>query len=143
MRTMRATLPVETCPTARDIRSIFNEYRYAAFIATKNGKFAGFAIAFFHSFNEDPEIAAIDDSDIFHLCLFIVEPAFQEMGLGKALLNREIAEAKKRGAQHCTSFAREGASLHNMQKAGGGVIGVRKNFFNSGETFYIVRFDIA
>ena len=140
---MRATLPIEACLTARCIRSILSGYRHTAFLATENGKFAGFAIAFFHTFDDDPEIAAINDRDIFHLCLFIVEPAFQGKGLGRALLDLEITEAKKRGARHCTSFAREGASLYNMQKAGGAVIGVRKNFQHCGETFHIVRFDIA
>lgn len=143
LRTMRATLPKETCLSARDMRSIFNEDRYAAFLVTRDERFVGFAIGFFCTFDDEPEIDAIGDANIFHLCLNVVDPAFQGNGVGLTLLNARIAEAKRRGARTCTCYARSGASLYNLMKVGGKVIGVRKNFFGSGETFFIVRVDIA
>lgn len=143
MRTMRATLPTETCLSAKQIRSVFADGRYVALVATSSESFAGFALGFFHTFAQEPEIASIGDDDIFHLCLNIISPEFQGCGIGLQLIEARIAEAKRRGARNCTSFARSGASLHNMHKVGGHIIGVRKNYAGSGETFHIVQIDMT
>ncbi len=143
MKTMRAVLPKATCLSAAQMRSIFSECSYAAFVATKGKNFAGFSLGFFHAFVDDPEIAALKDKNIFHLCLNIIEPKFQGGGIGLALLQTRINEAKRRGARNCTCFARSGASLHNLKKVGGKTIGIRKNYGESGETFHIVRINIA
>ena len=142
LRTMRAAMPKETWLSAETFRSIFEEDRPTAYIATVNNVFAGFAIGFFMNFDDEPEIADIGDPNIFHLCFNVIAPDFQGEGIGQQLIERRITEAKRRGARTCTCFARTGASLHNLQKFGGKVIGVRKNYLRSKETFHIVRIDI-
>lgn len=143
MRTMRATLPREVCLSAHNMRFIFKNRRSIALLVTENERFVGFGLGYFDTLNEYPEVATIGDANIFHLCINIVAPEFQGKGVGQKLLEERIAMAKKFGAHTCTSFARNGASLHNMRKVGGKVIGVRNNWHNSGETFRIVRINIT
>ena len=111
-------------------------------VATSGDEFAGFTIGFFHNFDDEPEIAAIPDKRIFHLCINVIAPTYQGRGLGTKFLYERIAYAKRSGGKTCTSYGRSGVSLHNLQKIGGKVIGVRENFQGSGETFSIVRIDI-
>lgn len=143
MGLMRSVLPEKTQLTARSVREVFAEYRHCAFLARVNGKFAGFALGFFHVFDDEPEIALIGDKSVFHLCVNLVAPEFHDQGIGRALILARINEAKRRGAEVCTSFARDGASLHNLLSVGGRVIGVRDNFLGSGERSSLVRIDLS
>ena len=103
MPIMRAALPKETGLTAKDIRNNFNDGgRQITLLATSGDEVAGFAIGFFHVFEEYPEIVAIGDTNIFHLCVNIVAPKFQGQGLGTRLLKERIAYGKKRGARTCS-----------------------------------------
>ena len=142
MRTLRTVLPKETWISEHTMRAIFHDGNYAAYLATVDNMFAGFAIGFFWNFDDEPEIAAIGDAKIFHLCFNIIAPEFQGQGIGQALIERRVREAAQRGARTCTCFARTGASLHNLQKLGGEIIGTRENYHKSGETFHIVRLNI-
>lgn len=138
LRTMRQVLPKETWISARIFRSIFLEDDYVAYVATVDDVFAGFAIGFFWKFNDEPEIARIKDPNVFHLCMNIIAPEYQGRGIGRRLIEARIEKAKQRGARTFTSFARNGASLHNFKKLGGRVIGTRENYHDCGETFNIV-----
>ena len=142
MHTMRATLPKEAGLESKDIRWILANTRYIMLVATCGENFVGFTIGFFHNFDDEPEIAAIGDKHIFHLCINVIAQEFQGRGLGTKFLRDRIAFARHAGAKTCTSYGREGVSLHNLKKVGGKVIGIRENFQGSGEKFSIVRVDI-
>lgn len=143
MALMRASLPKETGLTAKDIRECFDDRsRQITLLATCGDEVAGFAIGFFHVFEDHSEIVAIGDPNIFHLCVNIVPPKFQGRGIGTMLIKERIAYAKKHGARTCTSFATAGASLHNLKKHGGRTIALCENFQGSGDTHHLVRIDI-
>jgi GNAT superfamily N-acetyltransferase len=144
IRTMRTVLSREAGLSKENIRTILADFKdTVVLIATSDETFAGFAIGFFHNFDDEPEIAAIGDAHIFHLCINIIHPDFQGQGLGMHLIKERIAYAKRHGARTCTSYGRRGASLHNLKKAGGKVIATRENFDGGDETFWIVRIDLA
>ena len=139
---MRRAFPRKLWWTSKNFLSMFDEGRYIARVATVNDEFAGFI---FGIAAENPEsiIGKIPDGQrLMHAYYLFLAPEFRSQGLGTRMLAEFITYAKRFGYHKLSAFAKVGPSLHNVKKLGMTELEVKKNFYDTGDTYVLCAMDL-
>ena len=142
LRVMRRAFPRKLWWTEKNFSNMFREDRYIARLVIVGDEFAGFT---FGMWDEEPEKELGNlpkECQVAHLYYLFLKPELRHQGIGYEMRNDFVRVAQSLGYKKLSSFVRSGPALRNAQKTGAKVIGERKNFYGTGDTYYLTALDL-